>query len=1090
MIDKRCHIALLFTLFLGGPTSSAAGEEPPHRIDLAGTWSFQLDPGDQGVSERWFAKPLAESAELPGSLQSQGFGETPRLDTQWTGTIRPEVIQMPRYAPYRDPANFKMPFWLQPRRCYVGPAWYQRFVTIAPDWSGRRIVLHLERCHWFTQVWVDDRPMGSADSLSTPHQYDVTDEMTPGRHHITLRVDNRVNINVGHNSHSVTDHTQTNWNGVIGDIELRSLPTVAIGDVQVFPDVEKHVAHVRVRVDNHSGKAVNMQLSVAAFQAKHAVAAASGAIYVDGPSSEKTITLQLGNDIKLWSEHKPNLCKIEVSLLNDLANTDVADQRSVTFGMRQIAANGRQLFLNSHPLFFRGTLECCIFPLTGFPPTDVDSWQRIIRRCKEFGLNHIRFHSWCPPEAAFVAADQLGFYYQVECASWANSGASVGDGKPLDQWLYNEADRILQAYGNHPSFVLLAYGNEPRGPGPGHRGEDYLGKWVEHYKKIATRQLVTSAAGWPKIAQNQFHVMPQPLRQHGLFNRQTPDTTKDYRETVQKHHVPVISHETGQWCVFPNLDEMRQYTGFLQAKNFEIVRDFLKSHKLLSQAREFLMASGALQTLLYKEEIEVLLRTPHLGGFQLLDLHDFPGQGTALIGVLDPFWEPKPYVTAEQFRRFCGPVVPLARLQSRTWTNNQTLTAEVQVYQFGHVDLADQDVQWTLRTDDGQTIGEGRWQEVDLPCGGLRSVGNVKCALSAVTKASRLKLTVSLSGTPFSNDWDVWVYPRNVSTEPGDDVLVTRTLDKQAKDRLQAGGKVLFLPPPDTMRGDTHGSFEAIFWNRLWFPTQSVHTLGILCDPTHPALADFPTDMHSNWQWWGLCNRSKPIVMDDLPHALPPLIQVIDDWNTCRKLALAFEAKVGKGRLMVCSVDLVKGLDSRPVARQLRHSLLNYMASAAFAPSIPIEIAALERLLREPSVLQRLEATVTADSQQPSYAASSAIDNNPNTIWHTAWGNDAPPHPHHLVIDLRSAQSIIGLTYLPRHDMSNGRIAEYAIYVSQDGKAWGEPIATGTWPNTAALQAVSFGNTVSARFVKLVSESEVRGNAFASISELDILLAK
>ena len=208
--------------------------------------------------------------------------------------------------------------------------------------------------------------------------------------------------------------------------------------------------------------------------------------------------------------------------------------------------------------------------------------------------------------------------------------------------------------------MLLAYGNEPAGPGPQQMGEDYLATWVTHYKQQAPRQLVTCASGWPYLRESHYHVMHAPLRQHRLFDAQAPETTKDYGQHVARYSVPLISHETGQWCVFPNLEEMPAYRGVLEAKNFEIVRDFLAQHGLLGQARDFLMASGQFQTLLYKEEIEVLLRTADLGGFQLLDLHDFPGQGTALIGVLDPFWNPKPYVTAEQFRRFCGPVVPLA----------------------------------------------------------------------------------------------------------------------------------------------------------------------------------------------------------------------------------------------------------------------------------------------------------------------------------------------------------------------------------------------------------------------------------------------
>ncbi len=1052
------------------------------QMDLAGAWSLRLDPEDEGVGQQWFSTSLAEPIHLPGSIQSQGYGQQPTLETAWTGSVRPEVLQMPRYAPYRDAANFKMPFWLQPQRYYQGPVWFQRSVTISPQWEGMRIILHLERCHWFTQIWVDGQLAGSGESLSVPHEFDLTELLTPGKHTLTIRVDNRLTIDVGDNSHSVTDHTQTNWNGIIGEIELRTTPKIWIADLQVYPDLQQHLARVTVRVDKRSAAAENVPLDLSAFQGEQPLAAASTMLLVEGESTTHTINLPLSDDVKLWSEHEPNLCRVTATISGSSQH-----QRSATFGMREIQATGTEFQLNGRPILLRGTLECCIFPLTGFPPTDVDSWKRVIRQCQAFGLNHIRFHSWCPPDAAFQAADELGFYFQIECASWANGSTSVGDGKPIDQWLYREADRILTAYGNHPSFLLLAYGNEPAGPGPLHQGEDYLTAWVNHYKERAPRQLVTCAAGWPYLDVNQYHVMHHPLRQHGVFNRTAPDTVRDYRAEVQKHAVPLVSHETGQWCVFPNLDEMKKYTGVLQAKNFEIVSDFLQEHGLLEQASEFLMASGALQTLLYKEEIEILLRTPGLGGFQLLDLHDFPGQGTALIGVLDPFWDPKPYVTSDAFRRFCGPVVPLARLPRRVWTNNETLTADIEVSQYSAEDLRDRTVAWSLRSDSGQSIGEGRWTDVDLAAGGLRPVGPLRCSLSGVRHASRLRLSVSIEGTAYGNDWDVWVYPQQVDTGASESVLIAHSLDDQVRSRLEAGGNVLLLLPRYAVAGDTAGSFEAVFWNRLWFPTQQVHTLGILCDPQHPALASFPTDTHSDWQWWDLCNRSKPMVLDSLPAHLQPIVQVIDDWNTCRKLGLVWEANVGNGRLLLCSIDLQKELEQRPVARQLRHSLLDYMASDRFAPRVAIELSDLEPLLRQPSWLQQLEATVTADSQQGGYEASLAIDGNPETIWHTAWGEQATPHPHELVIDLKNAQPIQGLTYLPRQDMSNGRIAEYAIFVSNDAQQWGEPLATGQWPDTAEQKIVRFSQAATGRFVRLVARAEVRGQPFASAAEIDIL---
>ena len=510
-------IALLIgTLWIcAGPVRPLAADA--RRLDLSGSWSFQLDPADAGVSDRWFERSLPQTLQLPGSLQAQGFGTPPSLETKWTGSIRPEVFQMPRYAPYRTADNFKMPFWLQPKRCYVGPAWYQRTVTIPADWRGQRITLHLERCHWFTTVWVDGQQVGEGESLSVPHVVDLTDSLPPGDHRLTLRIDNRLLIDVGENSHSVTDHTQTNWNGVVGRLELRAGPPVWIDDVQVYPDVGEGTARVCVTIGNRTGTAARVRLDVRASCGDAAAQAAPQDVTVTGESLATEVQLALGPDARLWDEHQPHLYTLHAQLTGD-----TADVAQTTFGMRQIATAGTRFVLNGQPIQLRGTLECCIFPLTGYPATDAGAWRTIIQRAKDFGLNHLRFHSWCPPEAAFCAADELGFYFQVECASWANGAARVGDGNPLDAWLYREADRILRAYGNHPSFLLLAYGNEPAGPGPQNQGEEYLASWVAHYKQQAPRQLVTCASGWPYLPESHYHVMHAPLRQHRQFDALPP----------------------------------------------------------------------------------------------------------------------------------------------------------------------------------------------------------------------------------------------------------------------------------------------------------------------------------------------------------------------------------------------------------------------------------------------------------------------------------------------------------------------------------------------------------------------------------------
>ena len=449
-------------------TATCAAESS--KIDLAGTWQFQLDPDDVGVDQQWFQRRMRDEIRLPGSLTAQGFGDDISLSTPWTGGVNdPTWANAPEYAVYRQPGRIKVPFWLQPDKYYKGAAWYQRDVQIPADWAGSHIVLSLERAHWETRVWVDDQAAGSGTSLSAPHEYDLSALLTPGSHRITIRVDNRLLVDVGENAHSVSDHTQGNWNGIVGTLQLRREPSVWLDDVQVYPDVTAKQVRVRVVVGNRSGAAGEGTLTLAARStgsaAEHVVPPRQYPIRWDPQPTQLELEYPLGDDVRLWDEFEPHRYRLTVELAGAAAaaasgTTSGSAVRSVDFGMRQLGTDGTQFTLNGRKIFFRGTLECCIFPLTGYPPTDVESWRRIVGICKAHGLNHIRFHSWCPPEAAFVAADELGFYYHVECAAWA----SVGDGAPVDQWLYAEAERILRAYGNHPSFMLMAYGNEPGGP--------------------------------------------------------------------------------------------------------------------------------------------------------------------------------------------------------------------------------------------------------------------------------------------------------------------------------------------------------------------------------------------------------------------------------------------------------------------------------------------------------------------------------------------------------------------------------------------------------------------------------------------------
>ena len=923
-------------------------------IDLAGKWKVKLGTDEANESVLPSQDNFQQDIRLPSSLAEHGLGEDPAVDSPWVGSIKQKEWNKKRYEPYKTDDNFKMPFWLQPKKVYMGVAWYRREVTIPQDWSGKHVELVLERPHWKTTVWIDGQKAGSRDSLSTPHVYDLTNKLKPGRHSLTVQVDNRMIVNVGPNSHSVSDHTQSNWNGLVGELKLVAKPSVWIEDLQIYPDASELQAKVNLLLGNAgnskgegvlSWKVLPRQLSEKGKIPELPAEEKTVRWNEEGAAVEIELAFQPGTP--LWDEFSPNLYELKVAL--ETADGAVAE-KSAPFGLRDLDVVDKRLKINGRNLFLRGTLECAIFPDTGYPPTDVEYWRKIVRTCKEFGLNHIRFHSWCPPKAAFEAADELGFYYQVECASWANFGASIGNGKPLDKWLYEEGERITRAYANHPSFVMMAYGNEPAGP----ERANYLSKWCEYWKKHEPRCLHTSAGGWPKIPQSEFHNIYEPRIQgpgEGLrsrINARPPETMTDYSGYVAKNSRPIVSHEIGQWCAYPNFAEMKKYKGVLQPKNFEIFRDFLAKNNMEHQAEDFLMASGKLQVLCYKEEIESALRTEGFGGFQLLDLHDFPGQGTALVGVLDPFWDPKPYITADEYSRFCDATVPLARMEKRYWTEDEVFAAEIEYYNHGPAAIADALTVWRVVDENGRIALKGELSSADLPIDNGIEVGRIEFDCSELTPARKYTLVVAIQGTDIENDWGFWVFPSEVKSLESDQIEITDELGSRQLDRLAKGGKVLLMVPPAKVKSDVAIGFSSVFWNTAWTEGQAPHTLGILCDPEDAVFDSFPTDYHSDWQWWELIHGSAAMVLDDLPADLQPLVQPIDTWFRAHKLGLLFEAHVNGGKLMVCSMDLAKNLDQRLVARQLRHSIIEYMGSAAFDPQTELSAEQVASLFSRP----------------------------------------------------------------------------------------------------------------------------------------------
>lgn len=926
-------LGMLLTAAVGHAGSPAHGA----RLDLSGSWRFAMDRDDRGIAERWFMRTLRDELRLPGSMAERGKGDEIRVNTAWTGWIVDSSwFTDPAMARFREPGKVLVPFWLTPHTHYVGAAWYQRTVTVPAGWSGRRIVLLLERPHWHTRVWVDSAFAGEGASLGTPHEFDLTGFLTPGSHVLTVRVDNRLDpVDVGSSAHSVTDHTQTNWNGIVGAMTLTAMPATGIVAIGVGSDARARSFHLRVQVARGTDGSLPATVSVRAEgqsgTRQHVVPIRRYPVAGDADTTVVEIDHALGERALLWDEFSPALYTLTIAV-HDAKGREL-DRRIVRSGVRTFATNGTQFVVNGRPVLLRGTLECAIFPLTGYPPTDVASWRRIFQQCRAFGLNHVRFHSWCPPGAAFAAADEVGMYLHVETGMWT----AVGNGAPLDAWLYDESERIIRAYGHHPSFCMLAAGNEPAGE----HQERFLGGLVRHLASRYPGRLYTGSAGWSALPENEYHVYYGPRLQAwgaGLaspINGVPPQTTTDYRSDVARFTVPIISHEVGQWCVYPDLSEIGKYTGVLRAGNLEIVRAGLQDHHMGHLAHEFLMASGRLQTLCYKADIEALLRTPALGGFQLLDLHDFPGQGTAVIGMLNAFWEPKGYVGPGEFRRFCNSTVPLARMTKLTFTDAETLHATIDVSHFGPSTLRGAQAHWQLLNRMGAAVQSGVLPSVDIPTGRLTTIGPLRVPFSRARAPQQMTLAVRVGA--FENRWNIWVYPGNVPVVDEHGVRVANVLTSGLLDSLEAGGTVLLVAPRDT--GSASGTdsiavgFSPIFWNTAWTRGQAPHTLGILCDPAHPALRAFPTEISSDWQWWDPMHDARAIRLPGRDPAVLPIVRVIDDWNRNRPLALLAEFRVGRGRLLVSGIGIADRTGLTPTRAWLRHSVLSHLTDRTFVPS-------------------------------------------------------------------------------------------------------------------------------------------------------------
>jgi hypothetical protein len=826
----RRLLLILFIFHLSLLTSTAQSLV----MDLSGTWQFALDC-QRLVHPDYI---LTETVQLPGTTDTNKKGD-PLIK-------KDETTHLSRIYSYK------------------GRAWYKRQVAIPADWQGQPVYLFLERTKP-TEIYVDAKFVGASNDISTPQVFDLSKWLTPGRHDLAIMVDNGNGVpeQLYANSHAYTEDTQTNWNGIIGRIELlNGLPSAA--------QIEEH----------------------------------------------------------------PNLKDFHIE--------------------------GQHFYANGHLIFLRGKHDACVWPLTGHVPMDVEAWRNYLGECAAYGLNHVRFHSWCPPEAAFVAADELGIILQPELPFWGdfNDKDTV-----LMQFLHKEGENILRWYGHHPSFRMFALGNELWG------SIDKMAEFIEDFRRIAPDKVYTFGSNYylgyqgVKKGMDYFTTCRVGGEAWGSYNTHTrgsfsfadaadggminhfhPNTTMNFEEGCALADVPIISHETAQFQTYPDYDEIQKYTGVLYPYNMEVFRSRLEKAGMQDQAKAFHQASGLWSLQLYKQDIEMDLRTPNMAGFQLLDLQDYPGQGSAYVGILDAFMDPKGLCTVREWREWCAPVVPLLVADKFCFTNEEGIHAKVQIANYSGESLKGKKLSWEVSSD--------LKGEIVIPDGeGLIEAGALIISLSRYDKPTQLQLLLNIDGTEYHNTYDLWVYPTKDNLKRiKKKVIVTNVLTEDIAGQLEKGKNVLLMP--DSSKLCVGGLFQTDYWNYRMFKTicegnkksVSPGTLGILTDPRHPIFRSFPTEMHTNWQWFPVIKNSHPMILDNTGSDYRPIVQVIDNIERNHKLGLVFEFAIGKGKLLVCMADLEKASDY-PEGRAFYRSVLEYMTSKDFVPRTHITLDDFHRLM-------------------------------------------------------------------------------------------------------------------------------------------------
>lgn len=930
------------------------------QYDLSGVWNVEIEQGQ------------VLTMQIPGTLDENGIGYKDTGSNQW----HPDAELGNAEEGFKADAPIATRFTR--KVTFEGEAKIYKKVTYTPT-PGKRVFIEVERARCL-KLLVDGIEVADfiPPSISTPHVFEVTG-LLHGENEITFLSDNSYQ-GLPHDdivySSAATDETQTNWNGLLGRVRIYEEEPVFMEHVSVFPKGnEAEVLVVVQATDEFEGV---ITLTSDCFVADKCVTQVSG---IKGRNEYRIKDVALKEDVRRWDEYEGELYELEAVLAVETAvvnqletKTDCnglskyhdknESKKMITFGIHDFGDDGTgRLALNGRRIFIRSEANCAVFPEKGYSPVTVNEWMDILQMYKSYGVNMMRFHSHCPSEAAFIAADRIGMLMQPELSFWNPKNALESE----EGYAYykQELAQILVMLSNHPSFVMLTLGNELH---CGDLGMQRMKELVSLAQQTDTTRLYANGSnafygekGCDE--QSDFYTSQKFYKEdirgtfaafsedgiEGYINREYPSACHNYdasmkslRESFKK---PVFTFEVGQFEVLPDFDELEDFKGVTLPVNYELVKKKVEEKGLLPMWKRYVEATGELSRIGYREEVEAVLRTKELSGISLLGIQDFPGQGTALVGMLNAHLQPKPFDFAkpERFQSFFREQLPLVLLPKYTWLNTETLTAEIVIANYGKEDVIGcWQVTLIYKEQQHSSINKACCmlksdESVCAKVGEVTSVGKIEIPLDRYDKPVRLDLEVTFGD--MINTYPIWVYPQ-YELVCSKTVYETRRLDEKALSILASGGKV-FLAPDATKAAMPHSiktQFTTDFWSVGTFPAQE-GGMGQLIDVEHPIFTKFPTEFHTNWQWWPMAVSRAMI----LPRQMKAIVTELDSYAYLRPMAQLLEVKIGEGKLMLSTMGLHQ-CQQYPEARALLNAIYEYMDSDVFMPKQEMTVEELKAL--------------------------------------------------------------------------------------------------------------------------------------------------